>query len=76
MNMIWHNDKGMQLIMSFSSVVLERLKKKLSILFYLKDAKTIVCAARDEECAGPICARRNRHGGNSKTYQNEHEEFR
>ena len=61
MDVVGHDDEGVEFVVSFGAVVLEGLDEEFDVAFYLKEATAVVGSAGDEEGSGAGCAGRDRH---------------
>ena len=61
-DMIWHDDEGVEEILTGSAVVLQGFEQEVGVLGYLEEAAAVVGSAGDKECAGACCSGGDRHG--------------
>jgi hypothetical protein len=60
-DVVGHDDKGVEFVVPFGSIVLEGFDEELGVTFDLEEAATVVGSAGDEEGAGAGCAGGDRH---------------
>jgi hypothetical protein len=60
-DVVGHDDEGVEFVVSFGSVVLEAFNKEFGVPFDLKEAAAVIGSAGDEEGAGAGCSAGNRH---------------
>jgi hypothetical protein len=63
--MVRHDDEVMELVLPFSTIVLESFKEELCVRSDLEEATRIVGSARDEERPVACCSGRDSHCGES-----------
>jgi hypothetical protein len=52
MNVVGHDDEGVEFVVSFGTVVLEGFEEEFGVAFDLKEAAAVVGSAGDEEGSG------------------------
>jgi len=60
-DVVGHDDEGVEFIVSFGAVVLEGFDEEFGVAFDLEEAAAVVGSAGDEEGAGAGCSAGNRH---------------
>jgi hypothetical protein len=60
-NVVGHDDEGVEFVVSFGAVVLEGFEEEFGVIGELKEAAAIVGSAGDKESSGARGARGNRH---------------
>jgi len=53
---VGHDDEGVEFVVSFGAVVLEGFDEEFGVAFDLEDAAAVVDSAGDEEAVGAGCA--------------------
>ena len=61
MNVIWHDDKSVQLVVALCAVVLQYFQKEFRICCNLKYPAAVECGAGYKVSSGSVGMRRNRH---------------
>ena len=61
MDVVGHDDEGVEFVVSFGAVVLEGFDEEFGVALDLKESASVVGSAGDEEGAGAGCAGRDRH---------------
>ena len=62
MDVVGHDDEGVEFVMAFAAVVLEGVEEELGVRFGLEEAKTVPGATGDEICAVVWSSVGDRHG--------------
>jgi hypothetical protein len=62
MNMVWHDDEGVEFVCACCAVVLERFDEKLGVAFNLKETTAVICDRGHEESAFRGGSLRDGHG--------------
>ena len=60
-NVVRHNDEGVQLVVALASVVLERFYEEFGVDGKLEEASTVVSRGSDKKCSRARCAARDCH---------------
>jgi hypothetical protein len=60
-DVVGHDDEGVEFVVSFGAIVLERFDEEFGVALDLKDAAAVVGSAGDKEGAGAGCAGGDRH---------------
>jgi hypothetical protein len=61
MDVVGHDDEGVELVVAFGPVVLEGFDEKFGVALDLKEAAAVVSSAGDEESSGARCSAGDRH---------------